>query len=1403
MKTNAIIRLVIISWVLFFSWVVVVPAQSYDHPFVRSRYLKFKTEDPAELATMGPDKIGEMIAYTDAMNRTSQTIMRQASPNNKDVVSFSVYTLDESHAKSYLSYITNETSGQYRADPVSEQIMFYQTALKLAHTTYAYAETQYDGSPLHIARETSSPGYNWRYMPSGSGHTVKMTQRLNLGGEVRQWVINTDNTVSTTGFYPTGSLLGIEGEDENRNQLGGGRKTITFTDISGRTILKKETLTASQELLTYYVYDDFGNLRFIVPPKASGAIPASGTWNSSSCQSTGNDLVFWNKYDEKQRIIQKKIPGKAAEYFVYDKLDRVVMRQDGNLRTANKWYCYKYDIFGRVIQEAIVSDNQPQVEIQSFIDGSTAPSHEERCAETVDLPLGYTDQSYPGVIVQGSSQPILKVNYYDEYPSFVTPSSQFAFKEQPSFYRSEEAVSDRIRGMVTVMKTRVLNSLDQWLTAVNYYDNRGRLIQTVSNNHLGGIDIMCNSYDFEGKVSKTRLIHNYNSPPLPNEVVAYSYEYDNGGRIINVNQKFCPTCEEITYMHYKYNEAGQNIAREFHQSKDGSTWLQSVDYAYNTRGWLTRINKANLGNDNTYIQNEINLDASEVIDGMQIDSVMMDISVAKDRDNIAYLQLNIRDKKTLNVSEINNPANNRTIAADENETRSFSQAIAEEVETYDALNPYENLTVGFSFDGIVFDQYTEIKAMLDSVASLTDRQCPLQGISDTDTRKLIAGLIREFVSGKIGIVFFNEDNDDLFGMELHYDDGPNLQYNGNIASVVWQNKTHNPGQRMYGYTYDRCNRLKVAGYSVFANGSWTGSSENGRYSLGGADNGGIGYDENGNIVSLNRFGQQAIQQGIPVFGQTDQLQYTSYRGNQLDALTDAMNSASQLAMPDFHEKSTAQTGEYGYDANGNMTRDDNKGITSVVYNHMNLPTEINFGSNHKILYLYDANGRKLKKQVIHNAQSHQSDYSGSFQYEDGILTLILTPEGRVVKHVTTYDPQYFLKDYLGNVRVVYHANAETGLVEVVQEDHYDPFGMKLGGLGYVSDIENKYLFQGKEFNDEAIDTDSDGNTDTYMNWYDFEARQFDPQIGRWHVVDPVAQTASPYAAMGNNPVSNIDPNGCAYTGYGSLADRYYYEPITWGGENRLGPLHVRQDPSIDIEMQGLIEIGQMSADGIYGGGSNDIAATLWGCSNFIGDIDANEQWIKDAVKNMTVSVLGGTKEQRELVEKTLKNPDYLQTAIEFLRSGSPTVIIYESGEYKVNNGMFAGSDNSFGKTRILIGADESILGFEILLAPINFFTDDIDVYDGALLGTTLAHETRHAFNKISGRLQNWNNQFIPTEHVNTFDEYSANCAGIDYFNYYNAKFNSGRTYYKTDVYNAYKDIERKFYRIPKMFRELY
>ncbi|HET8689138.1 MAG TPA: hypothetical protein VFM18_21210, partial [Methanosarcina sp.] len=158
------------------------------------------------------------------------------------------------------------------------------------------------------------------------------------------------------------------------------------------------------------------------------------------------------------------------------------------------------------------------------------------------------------------------------------------------------------------------------------------------------------------------------------------------------------------------------------------------------------------------------------------------------------------------------------------------------------------------------------------------------------------------------------------------------------------------------------------------------------------------------------------------------------------------------------------------------------------------------------------------KEVINNAQSNHTDYCGNFIYEDNVLKMILTPEGRIIKNGTNlYDLQYFIKDYLGNNRVVFHQNSTSGALEVLQEDHFDPYGMKLGGLGFVSDVQNKYLYQGKELNNEGFDLGGDADIDVYLNWYDFEARNFDPQIARWHSTDPLSQYPSPYIGMGNNP----------------------------------------------------------------------------------------------------------------------------------------------------------------------------------------------------------------------------------------------------------------------------------------------
>ncbi len=131
----------------------------------------------------------------------------------------------------------------------------------------------------------------------------------------------------------------------------------------------------------------------------------------------------------------------------------------------------------------------------------------------------------------------------------------------------------------------------------------------------------------------------------------------------------------------------------------------------------------------------------------------------------------------------------------------------------------------------------------------------------------------------------------------------------------------------------------------------------------------------------------------------------------------------------------------------------------------------------------------------------------------------MTDEGRLVPNGSNYDSEYFIKDHLGNTRVVVQDN--NGKAEVMQESHYYPFGMTMEGMSYsrlLSGVEaNKYLYNGKELQD-----------DLGLDWYDYGARMYDAQLARFHTLDPKTEEyndQSPYLYAGNNPIKFIDLNG--------------------------------------------------------------------------------------------------------------------------------------------------------------------------------------------------------------------------------------------------------------------------------------
>jgi RHS repeat-associated protein len=325
----------------------------------------------------------------------------------------------------------------------------------------------------------------------------------------------------------------------------------------------------------------------------------------------------------------------------------------------------------------------------------------------------------------------------------------------------------------------------------------------------------------------------------------------------------------------------------------------------------------------------------------------------------------------------------------------------------------------------------------------------------------------------------------LFSQTLYYNDtyaGNIPRYNGNISAMSWivsgENKT-----RGYNFTYDNLSRLTGAGYLENGNA-------NDRF------NTSYAYDKHGNMTLLSRRGNT----GTTTYGLIDNLSMT-YAGNQLVKTEDTGSSVTLSQSMDFKNNANLAT-EYLYDKNGNLIKDYNKSITEISYNVLNLPQTLKISSATNT-YTYAADGRKLKTVL---GGSKTTDYCGNVIYENGLLKRILV-DGGYIENGTYY---FYLTDHLGNNRVIASAGGS-----IVQSNHYYPFGMSFAEGSATS--QQPYKYNGKEL-----------DTERGLNLYDYSARLMDPALGRFNMVDPMAEKyygISPYAYCADNPVKFIDPDG--------------------------------------------------------------------------------------------------------------------------------------------------------------------------------------------------------------------------------------------------------------------------------------
>lgn len=341
------------------------------------------------------------------------------------------------------------------------------------------------------------------------------------------------------------------------------------------------------------------------------------------------------------------------------------------------------------------------------------------------------------------------------------------------------------------------------------------------------------------------------------------------------------------------------------------------------------------------------------------------------------------------------------------------------------------------------------------------------------------------------------DSSKIFALKLDYfEDG--RYYDGNLSRQSWKTQQDTTTRRFL-YGYDKASRITSAYYAGKG-------AEN--YSLSN-----IAYDANGNIKRLSRKG--FISAGT--WGNVDSLSYT-YTGtgipsdvsNRLFNVHDVINPS--IGVGDFKNNAVTSI-EYFYYDDGSLKADLNKGIDSIKYNYLGLPTRIYFDPDKYIENIYTADGVKLAQRIVNGATAIQNDYIGDLLYKNDTLISILHDEGKIRFDTSgNVHYQYFITDHLGNTRVIFEKINDS--TYVAQENHYGAWGEVLQGIGTQGDW--KFLFQGKEFVDAFA-----------ANYYDFHSRMYDPTLGRMLQVDGANQFASGYVGMGNMPTIGVDPDGQA------------------------------------------------------------------------------------------------------------------------------------------------------------------------------------------------------------------------------------------------------------------------------------
>ena len=1223
----------------------VTPPVAYTNAtinYIRTWEPSMPSADPA--AVMGATDVNQVrqtTQYFDGLGRPLQTVSKGITPGTKDLVVPVVYDAYGREQFKYLPYAGNVGDGKFKTDPFNAQKAFYQNpnlAPGASGDAIYYGQTEYEASPLNRVIKAYSPGNTWAKndpagIERGGNKFIEQQYLVNtISDSVHIWDMPVSGAViptsSASRIYAAGQLYENATKDER------GKRVIEYKDKEGRVVLKKVELSDNAPdghvgwLCTYYVYDDLGNLRCVIAPKAVEQIRPSWTIDAT----TARELCFFYRYDGRNRMIMKKVPGADSAEMVYDVRDRLVFTRDGNMRNAavKKWLVTFYDALNRPTMTALYSSASTRDALQTSMNTATSntqtithpiPEQEDLEFATFDGRPKYTARksiTFDGgfdtgtgattdALIDASANQdtfsIVAVNplpniaasalapltytFYDDYSYTGKHNAVTGDLTTPTFSGSPYAeivssTSNMTRGLVTGTKVRVLGT-DQWLTTTTYYTDKGRVLQVIADNVGGGKDVVSSIYDFSGKLLRTFQRHtNVRSGATPETRLITQMLYDAAGRVTDVTKKLNDSTQ-LTIAKNTYDELGQLQSKRLHVK--GSTQLETLNYEYNIRGWLKSINKGfvstptsysrwfgqELSYDYGFTSNQVNgniagikwksgsdgkgraygyaydnanrltiadFTQNNTANSKTWDKTQQDFTVdqlvydpngnimsmrqkgmngttIQTLDSLKYgYQLNsnklsyVTDRKNNSLSTLGDfkeIANNETVDYAYDTSGNLIKDLNKDI----AVIRYNHLNLP---DSIVITGKGTIRYLYDATGAklrkiVTDNTVTPAKITTTDY---------------IGGIVYRNDTMELIGHEEGrirpvYVSGQPVRYYydyflkdhlGNVRTVL----TEQTDLSVYTATMEAANAPTEA--ALFSNVEETRAEKP------------VGYPKD-QMAGSNQYVAKLNAKNGKKIGPSLVLKVMAGDTIQIGARAFYKSNGpkdKKSVSPEDMVAGLLQA--FGGAAGGDASHGNPQADRVSPFGNFN-------GSDYQRLKERDADQNQQDKPKAYLNFVLFDDQFNLVEENSGVRQVKGEPDELQTLAVDKMpiEKSGFLYVYTSNEtqQDVLFDNVTVAAVSgpLLEETHYYPYGLTMAGISSnalkgMNYQENRLKYNGKELQSREF---GDGSG---LEWYDYGARVYDQQIGRWGVIDPMSEKSidvSPFAYVRNNPISKVDPDG--------------------------------------------------------------------------------------------------------------------------------------------------------------------------------------------------------------------------------------------------------------------------------------